>query len=150
VNPESREAAANREAANAAVETHRVQPGDSFASLAVRYYGSERYTQFLIDNNPNLKDPNHLPLGTAIKIPPAPPETALRSKPTPAAPAAGTAPEGAGRTYKVRAGDTFYSIARERLGDASRWKELLALNKELVNGDATQLRIGQVLRLPDR
>jgi len=35
-----------------AVERHRVQPGDTMASLAVNYYGDEKYTKFLINSNP--------------------------------------------------------------------------------------------------
>jgi nucleoid-associated protein YgaU len=48
----------------------------------------------------------------------------------------------------VRAGDSFYSIARDVLGDASRWRELLELNSALVDGEPTNLRVGQVVQLP--
>jgi len=53
------------------------------------------------------------------------------------------------RTYKVKSGDSFYKIAKEQLGNAERWKELLALNKTLVNGDPSSLQPGQTLVLPD-
>ena len=54
----------------------------------------------------------------------------------------------AARAYVVREGDSFYSIARAQLGDAGRWSELLELNKSLVNGDPTNLRIDQTITLP--
>ncbi len=128
-------------------ESHRVQPGDSLASLSQSYYGNSKHAKFLQESNPDIKDPGRLTVGTVVKIPPIPDETsATASKPGGAA-----NPERAsgGRTYKVQAGDSFYSIAKAVLGNANRWKELYAINKESVNGDATNLQIGQVLRLPE-
>ncbi|UCE58343.1 MAG: LysM peptidoglycan-binding domain-containing protein [Phycisphaerales bacterium] len=52
------------------------------------------------------------------------------------------------RTYTVKPGDSFYAIARTVLGDASRWKHLFALNRDLVGGDPKKLQVGQVLALP--
>lgn len=134
-----------------AVETHRVQPGDTLASLAQTYYGSEKYMPVLLDSNPGLGNPPKLPVGTVVRIPPQP-----ASPPAPRAVPAGPdkvatsdkAPAGK-RTYRVRHGDSFYAIARDELGDASRWKELLALNSNLVKGDPTRLRIGQIVVLPE-
>ncbi len=54
------------------------------------------------------------------------------------------------RTYTVKPGDTFYGISRNVLGNASRWKELLELNSELVAGEPRNLRPGQELVLPDQ
>jgi len=52
------------------------------------------------------------------------------------------------RSYTVKSGDSFYSIARDVLGDASQWQKLFELNKAVVNGDARKLQIGQVIQLP--
>ncbi len=52
------------------------------------------------------------------------------------------------RTYQVKTGDSFYGIARDVLGDANRWNELLALNREKVDSNPNRLRVGQVLVLP--
>ena len=140
---------------NIAVDTHRVQAGDTFASLALQYYGHERHTQFLVRSNPEITDPRRLAIGSTIMIPPLPTahteaesSVAKASSPAPA-PASGghVAP---GRTYEVKPGDSFYRIARVELGDASKWEDLFSLNKELVQGDPKQLQVGQVLRLPTR
>lgn len=140
------------------MDIHRVQSGDTFSSLALMYYGGERYTQFLIDTNPQIHDPNRLNLGAEIRIPPLPDaaKASTSGAPTarPASPTAGqttgahrrTAAEA--RTYRVKPGDTFYGIARDELGAASRWKELFELNRQMVNGDPKQLQVGQVLTLP--
>jgi len=139
------------ELAKAAVDTHRVQPGDSLASLAQTYYGNAKYAKFLAESNPGITDPAKLALGQTVKIPPLPAD--IDSKFANAAPAKTTTPAtttaGGKRTYKVKAGDSFYRIAKDQLGNAERWKELLALNKTLVHGDPTALQPGQTLVLPD-
>ena len=50
--------------------------------------------------------------------------------------------------YKVRAHDTLRSIARETLGDSRRYREILELNRDLID-DPTRLTTGQTLTLPD-
>lgn len=53
------------------------------------------------------------------------------------------------RWYEVRKGDGLQQIAREQLGDPSRWKEIHDLNREvLVAPD--KLREGTRIRLPER
>ncbi|HUU83452.1 MAG TPA: LysM peptidoglycan-binding domain-containing protein [Phycisphaerae bacterium] len=121
-----------------AVRTHTVERGDTFSILAEVYYGSQGHTNFLIQANPQVKDPNRLLVGTVINIPPL--DRPARTPPAPAG-------EG---TYLVQEGDSFYGIAREALGDANRWQELLALNSSVVDGDPTNLRPGQVLKLPQK
>lgn len=131
----------------AAVETHRVQPGDTLSSLAQAYYGSERFVSLLREANTQVDDPAVLRVGSVIRIPPAPTPGA-DSAATSAAPVTGSRPV-AKRTYEVKSGDSFYAIARDQLGNAARWKELLALNHDLVKGDPTRLRPGQVVVLPE-
>ena len=131
----------------AAVETHRVQAGDSFASLAREYYGSERYTSLLIAANPQIGDPRRLRVGGVVTIP---------SRFVATGPSASTATDGkADRSratrslrYTVKPGDSFFAIARDMLGDSARWEELYTLNRATVGGDPHKLKVGQVLTLP--
>ncbi len=51
-------------------------------------------------------------------------------------------------TYKVRKHDTLRSIARDTLGDSRRYREILQLNRDVID-DPTHLTSGQVLTLPD-
>lgn len=133
-----------------AVDFHRVQYGDTFSALSERYYGSASFSAFLIASNPQITDANRLRVGDSIKIP-ARPATIPGGKiargdtarPSPAA-----TPVSARRTYTVKPGDSFYKIAKERLGDSARWKELFELNQDRVGRDPSRLAIGQVLMLP--
>lgn len=132
---------------SAAVETHRVQAGDSFASLAREYYGSERYTSLLIAANPRIGDPRRLRVGGVVTIPPR----STATGPPTSTPADGKADRsGAARslTYTVKPGDSFFAIARKMLGDSARWEELYALNRTTVGADPHKLKVGQVLTLP--
>jgi len=133
-----------------AVEKHRVQPGDSLAAIAIQYYGSERHTQFLIDANKQLTNPDRLKIGDVINIPPVPKSAAEQTTTRQSATGGSTSvPPGGQRTYTVQPGDSFYAIARDQLGNAQRWKELFELNRQLVGGEPTALRVGQVVVLPN-
>lgn len=60
------------------LQTHVIQSGDSLSSLAERYLGSQGKFQELYDANRGvLTDPNRLPLGTTIVIPPSTKGTAV-------------------------------------------------------------------------
>ncbi len=143
----------------AAIDTHRVQAGDSFMSLSKAYYGNEKYAPFLMSANPEVEDPARLRIGTVLKIPPLPADIdsglaggaaegpgEAASKKSGGDTSAGGPPR---RTYRVLPGDSFYRIARDQLGDASRWRELLTLNEKLVNGDPKNLKPGQEILLPN-
>lgn len=142
--------AADPQASSVAVETHRVQPGDTFSLLAKTYYGHEKYTQYLMDYNKHVRKPTALRVGVSVKIPPLPADVAtIPARPTKVSDTARPASSrDRPRRYTVRPGDSFYAIAKKELGDASRWKELLKLNSAVVGGDPKHLQVGQVLTLP--
>ena len=52
-----------------------------------------------------------------------------------------------GNTYTVKSGDTLSGIAAEQLGDADRWPEIFALNRDVIE-DPDKIFPGQVLTLP--
>lgn len=54
------------------------------------------------------------------------------------------------RTYTVKRGDYLAKIAREQLGDASRWPEIYNLNKAVIGANPNLIYPGQVYRLPAR
>ncbi len=53
------------------------------------------------------------------------------------------------RTYTVKAGDTLSDIAQSEMGDAKRWPELYAANKEAVGNNPDMIHPGLELKIPD-
>lgn len=161
-------------AAPTATDYYQTQPGDSYARIARIHYGDEKHADFLRNANADILDPaSPLRSGVRIRIPALPSDAAVVSTLAPRAdsrsvadrsraatpPPAGSAGKSEaasgkpstgkpGRTYTVKAGETFYGIAKKELGSAARWKELLALNTALVDGEPKNLRPGQVITLP--
>ncbi|UCG33007.1 MAG: LysM peptidoglycan-binding domain-containing protein [Phycisphaerales bacterium] len=123
---------------------HTVQAGDSFAKVAEQYYGSQKYTTFLIQANPQVQNPRRLSIGQKLRIPPAPSETSDAAQAT-AGPEQDRPFE---RTYVVQEGDSFYEIARRLLDNGTRWPEVYEMNKDEVGLDPSNLRVGQVLKIP--
>lgn len=142
---------------------HVIQPGDSYSALAVRYYGSERYTNLIIKANPG-KDPRRLLVGTKINIPPAPeaakPQASAAASasegsagpvPSSAAPkSAALPPIPEDRLYIVKPGESWRSLAARFLGNEARWPELYELNKDRVGGARPEaLRANTKIELPE-
>jgi tetratricopeptide (TPR) repeat protein len=92
------------------------------------------------------KTAQEAPAATPEAVEPKPPaDNGKTNLETPAKPAAAVAIVPAG--YKVRAGQSLWSIAAERLGDGNRYIEILKLNPEL-RGDPARILPGQALKLP--
>lgn len=52
--------------------------------------------------------------------------------------------------YLTKPRDTLVKIAQELLYDARRWKEIYAINKEVIGPDPTVLNVNTVLKIPRR
>jgi nucleoid-associated protein YgaU len=147
---------------------HKIASGETIAILAQHYYGDSSRTAEILEANPQ-KDPRRLKIGDAIVIP-APKETAQAAakpeskspteaaektqtaKPAEVAKASGAekpAQASASKTYQVREGDTFYSIAKAVYGNGGRWTEIYQLNKATLKNDPKHLKPGMVLKLPE-
>jgi len=50
--------------------------------------------------------------------------------------------------YRVRAGDSLYSIADDQLGEGTLWKRIRDANRDIVGDDGSLIRPGQVLTIP--
>ena len=53
------------------------------------------------------------------------------------------------KTYTVKSGDTLSDIAQSEMGDANRWPELYAANKEAVGKNPDLIHPGLELKIPD-
>jgi len=96
------------------------------------------------------------PFPTEVEARPLPPRSETPAWPT-AGPSASPAPAAAGiptagssrRIYIVRAGETWFDIARVTLGRASRWVELVELNRDVYSEELEAPPPGTRLRIPD-
>jgi nucleoid-associated protein YgaU len=52
------------------------------------------------------------------------------------------------QTYVVKSGDSLSKIAKELLGDASRWPEIYELNKDVIGDNPNLIRPGQEFKIP--
>lgn len=76
---------------NARALTHKIADGDTLAALAKRYLGdAERWRELFERNREVLKDPDLLPIGRVIKVPPR--ERVASSEPSTSEPAPPLAP----------------------------------------------------------
>ena len=139
---------------------YTVEPNDSFWKISERIYGSGAYFRALAEHNRDIcPNPHRLQTGTVID---APEISELRAKFPELCPSAekeetrrrreslgsaGVASSG-DRVYVVQAGDTLYDIARYELDNASRWGEIVALNKNRLGDNYDYLTPGMKLVLP--
>lgn len=128
-----------------AVQTYRIQDGDSLWAIADREYGdgtlAKKLAEFNVRNG-RLRDADTIRVGASILLPEpralgstAPPKRTVARASTKA------------RTYTVRKGDTLGEIAQRQLGTTRRVEELLSANARLID-DPDDIRVGMVLKLP--
>jgi LysM repeat protein len=127
--------------ASSASRTHRVQRGETLQSISSEYYGTVRRWRSIADAN-SIGEYD-LQIGMELTIPGEQPAAAPAAATGPAA-AAAPAAASSGRKYTVKDGDSYYTIARDQLGNAGRFKEL----EKLAGIPARDLRVGTVITLP--
>ena len=87
-----------------------------------------------------------------VPVPAAPTPTPRPGTPAPTAPATSAPPPaappaGAARRHVVAKGDTLMSISLRYYGNRSRWRDILAANRDVLPGE-TALKIGMELKIP--
>ncbi len=155
--------------------TYVVQPGDTLTTIAKRtcgHCGPSAIDSICTANAKTLKNRNSLVVGQKLIIPKPAGRVITASGEAETAPNAGLASAvpskadakksasskskgaktvavaaGATRTYRVKAKDTLSRIAKEQLGDAKRYREIVELNRGVL-GDHNRIRPGMKLKLP--
>ena len=139
---------------------YKVQPNESYWVISQRLYGSGAYFKALAEHN-RAKVPreDRLAVGEVISAPsvadlerayPAfcPKPSRRQTVRNRASMVSMRTPHTGGRVYVVEEGDTIFDIARYELGKASRWVEILRLNRDLVGDDPDYINAGMRLVLP--
>ncbi|MBL8875227.1 MAG: LysM peptidoglycan-binding domain-containing protein [Phycisphaerae bacterium] len=127
-------------------DEYTVQPDDTFASIALKFFGSRARADIIAKANP-LMDPKRIKPGRVIRIPRDPAN--IQGKPTTVAPSERVEAASAerGRAHTVVAGDTLTGISRKYYGTIRRVDLILSANRNVLN-KAEDLRPGQVLQIP--
>jgi LysM repeat protein len=133
--------------------THVVRSGETFSSIAQAVYGSAAYYPHLIRANPHA-NPNNLKLGTAIMIPKLEDVKAIAGAGEHTTPAALKLADDVkldpAKQYRVVAGDSLYKISLKVYGKPTYVEALHEKNKQLIGPNATKLKLGMILDLPEK
>ncbi len=143
----SREPLASQET-TAAPSIHIVKPGETLYQIAKKYYGRGEMWTVIARANKELH-PGSLHAGAKLTIPPAGKAKANFDGPVKSEDLPKNVDKSKVKTYTVKSGDSFSTIAREHLGSSSRWKEIFELNKAKI-GKPENLRVGQTIYLPGK
>lgn len=131
------------------------QAGDSYVTLAKKYYGEP--AKFTLLQNANEGN-NDVQPGTKILVPIFDADSSTLVADEPAAKkdgkkkSAADAPKNTtvstdGKLHTVKKGESLWKIAKAELNDGNRWKEIYDLNKDKLKTPEA-LRDGMKLRLP--
>lgn len=169
-------ASAGADHSSVKLTSYTVAKGETLHQIARRLYGAkwkQGLDSLLAANRTALPDPNQVRAGVELHIPSlsdagapssddaagrssdapggrpgAPSRDAIAAAPGPSAKSVtGSASDGKTIEYEVKKGDTYYSIARQLLGNQGRWKEIQELNKDRVS-DPSTMREGAKIRVP--
>lgn len=151
-------------------KTYVVGKGDSLASIARKFYGSQQgnrlinITRIFEANRKQLKSPDELHVGQKLVIPPLVASAQNKGKVVNVLSGTEfTKVESIGKrhllannsraeqtgSYVVREGDSLWQIAAEQLGSGSRCSEIAELNANVLDSE-DNLSIGMCLKLPAR
>ena len=116
--------------------TYVIKSGDTLSEIAQEQLGSMRFAALLVKLNPGIRA-DRLQLGQKLRLPTVT-EVASVSGPVKGIQAGSL-------TYRIKRGDTLEGLAKSRLGDSRRVREIKKLNPTV---DPTRLRVGQIVYLP--
>jgi nucleoid-associated protein YgaU len=132
--------------------THVVKKGETLSSISDKYYQTRNKWRTIYQaNKAQLPNPDVLPVGTRLKIPPADgsdgTQLAAAGSARPSLSTTTAAAGSARRTYTAAKGDTLWSIALKKYGDGSKSKDILNANRDKIQ-KARDLKAGMTLVLP--
>ncbi|MFP4056891.1 MAG: LysM peptidoglycan-binding domain-containing protein [Candidatus Brocadiia bacterium] len=125
---------------------HTIVKGDTYRGLARKYYNDPDKWKVIYEANDI--PPERLLIGLKLKIPALPGATARAparreppDDPVPATPA---------RTYTVKRGDNFYTIARRLYRDPAKWRKLYQHNRDRLPDPSKpeSLQAGTTIEVP--
>lgn len=123
-----------------------IEAGDTFSSISQKFYGDAKHFDLLVKANPNV-NPGRMKPGTAIMVPPLPAKAAAAATDDRAD--VSVALIDPTKQYEVQPGDNLNKISLKLYGTSQKWNAIYQLNKRILGEDATKLKPGMVLSLPE-
>ncbi len=128
------------------------QTGDTFASLATRYYGSDKQAVRLHTANEGRAETSLKP-GDKIFVPNVEASTPAASTKSgaiadPNAPVESKKNSTDDGYYTVQKGDVLGTIAKKVYGSTKKWQKIYDANRDLLK-DPNALKVGMKLRIPE-
>jgi hypothetical protein len=120
-----------KESFDPALFLHTVAEGETYETLALRYFGDAALTEMLQRANDDLRS---APISETVMIPAF--NQSLRM-----------ADRLSGMTYTVQTGDQLSGISLKVYGDARIWNRIYEVNRDILKSP-DELRPGMVLRIP--
>jgi len=128
--------------------TVKAKPGDTLSQISERALGtSRRWREILELNSDQLESEHDLRAGMVLRLPRDRGETASSTAAQTTTDSDRTTQTPSANQYKIRPGDTLYSIARRTLGDGERWRDIYNNNRQRIP-DADRLPVGVTLTIP--
>jgi nucleoid-associated protein YgaU len=124
---------------------HIVQPGETYATISLKYFGTSAYSSSIARANP-LMSPTSLKPGRAVRVPKDPKNIQGITVTAKEAPRPG---ESLFAEYIVESGDTLGRIAERVYGDSRLSKLIFDANRNTMQ-DEDSLKIGQKLVIPPK
>lgn len=115
---------------------YEVRPGDELWSVAEAQLGSGTAWRTILACNPGMTADTVLVPGTTILLPEATTMAVADDRNAP-------------HHITVTRGDTLWDLAETHLGDARRWPQLYAANRDII-ADPDEIDVGWTLELPPR
>lgn len=121
---------------------YTIRPGDTFATIALRQFGTIEHRDAIARANP-LLDPRRLRPGQVIRVPVDP--TNIQGKEVRSVPREEAAVKAV--EYEIKPGDTLSAISKRFYGTTTHAEYLLEFNRDRIR-DARSIRPGQVILVP--
>ncbi|MEY3230475.1 MAG: hypothetical protein RL689_564 [Planctomycetota bacterium] len=122
---------------------HTLAPGETYATLSLKYYGTAAYATSIAKANP-LASPASLKPGRVLRVPKDPKNVQGLPVREP-----GKTPKGPTTTYTVLQGDSLSTISQRLYGESKHAKLIYEANRATMK-DEHSLRVGQKLIIPPK